>query len=136
MSNQLIFTRWLAETLSGARQNPHPGSGTCSTSSAGKSSAGLLLGILVVLVGIQFVPVARVNPPVVAEVPAPAAVRAILRRACYDCHSHETVWPCYSQVTPFSWLVAHDVRQGREGLNFSTWNRSTTQQQVKQLKES
>jgi hypothetical protein len=96
----------------------------------------ILLGILVVLVAIQFIPVDRLNPPVEAEAPAPAHVRAILRRACYDCHSNETVWPWYSQVAPFSWLVAHDVHEGREELNFSTWNRITTQQQVKKLKES
>jgi hypothetical protein len=62
----------------------------------------ILLGILVVLVAIQFVPVGRLNPPVEAEVPAPAHVRALLRRACYDCHSNETIWPWYSQVAPFS----------------------------------
>jgi hypothetical protein len=96
----------------------------------------ILLGILVVVVAIQFVPVQRLNPPVEAEVPAPANVRAILRRACYDCHSNETVWPWYSHIAPFSWLVARDVRSGREELNFSTWNRITTKQQVKKLKES
>jgi hypothetical protein len=95
-----------------------------------------LLGILLLLVAIQFVPVDRVNPPVEAEVPAPANVRAILRRACYDCHSNETVWPWYSQVAPVSWLVVRDVREGREELNFSTWNRITTQKQVKKLKKS
>lgn len=96
----------------------------------------ILLGILLILVAIQFVPVDRLNPPVEAEVPAPATVRVILRRACYDCHSNETVWPWYSQVAPVSWLVARDVREGRQELNFSTWNRITTQQQVKKLKES
>src|SRR5688572_19601769 len=95
-----------------------------------------LLGILLLLVAIQFVPVDRVNPPVEAEVPALANVRAILRRACYDCHSNETVWPWYSQVAPVSWLVVRDVREGREELNFSTWNRITTQKQVKKLKKS
>lgn len=96
----------------------------------------ILLGILVVAVAIQFVPVQRSNPPVEGEVPAPANVRTILRRACYDCHSNETVWPWYSHVAPFSWLLARDVRGGREELNFSTWNRIATQQQVKKLKES
>jgi hypothetical protein len=95
-----------------------------------------LLGMLLILVAIQFVPVDRLNPPVEAEVPAPANVRVILRRACYDCHSNETAWPWYSQVAPFSWLIAYDVHKGREELNFSTWNRITTQQQVKKLKES
>ena len=96
----------------------------------------LLLGILLILIAIQFVPVDRVNPPVETEVPAPAPVRVILRRACYDCHSNETVWPWYSQVAPFSWLLAHDVREGRAELNFSTWNQYSTQRQVKKLQES
>jgi heme-binding protein len=68
-----------------------------------------LLGILLALIVMQFVPVERTNPPVEQEVPAPANVRAMLRRACYDCHSNETRWPWYSHVAPVSWLVAHDV---------------------------
>jgi hypothetical protein len=96
----------------------------------------ILLGMLLILVAIQFVPVDRSNPPVEAEVSAPENVLAILRRACYDCHSNETVWPWYSQVAPFSLLVASDVREGREKLNFSTWDRLTTQEQVKKLQES
>lgn len=92
--------------------------------------------LIVALVAIQFVPVDRTNPPVETEVPATAEVRSILRRACYDCHSHETVWPWYSRIAPISWLVAHDVNAGREELNLSTWNRYTTKQQLKKLKES
>ena len=51
---------------------------------------------------------------------APPEVEAILRRACYDCHSHETRWPWYSRVAPMSWLVAYDVHAGRKKLNLST----------------
>ena len=96
----------------------------------------VVLGVVVVLVAIQFVPVNRSNPPVTAEVPASPEARAVLRRACYDCHSNESVWPWYSSVAPASWLVARDVRKGREELNFSTWDRYTTKEQVKKLKES
>jgi hypothetical protein len=96
----------------------------------------VLLGLAVVAVGIQLVPVDRSNPPVASEVPADASVRAVLRRSCYDCHSHETAWPWYSKVAPVSWLVAHDVNEGREKLNFSTWDRYTSKQQAKKLKES
>jgi hypothetical protein len=85
---------------------------------------------------IQLVPIRRSNPPVEAEVPAAEEVRSILRRACYDCHSNETRWPWYSRVAPVSWLVAHDVREGREKLNFSTWNRLSTKKQVEALHES
>jgi Haem-binding domain len=31
-------------------------------------------------------------------------------------------WPPQSYVAPFSWMVARDVEQGREALNFSTWD--------------
>jgi hypothetical protein len=74
-------------------------------------------------VAAQFVPVPKTNPPTETEVPAPAEVREVLRRACYDCHSNETVWPWYARVAPASWLLAWDVNEGREHLNFSTWNR-------------
>lgn len=70
----------------------------------------------------QLVPVARVNPPVTAELHAPPVVHELLVRACYDCHSHRTDWPWYSGVAPVSWLVARDVRAGREELNFSSWD--------------
>ena len=96
----------------------------------------ILLGVAVAFLAIQLVPVDRSNPPVESEVPASPTVRVILRRACYDCHSHETVWPWYSHVAPVSWLVARDVRKGREELNFSTWNQIPIQRQVKKLKES
>ena len=77
----------------------------------------------ITLVGIQFIPVSRTNPPVQTPIPAPDNVRTILRRACMDCHSNETVWPWYSHVAPVSWLVARDVHEAREHLNLSEWNR-------------
>lgn len=92
--------------------------------------------ILVIFVAIQFVPVELSNPPVEGEVPAPPEVRSILRRACYDCHSNESVWPWYSRIAPVSWLLAHDVKEGRRELNFSTWNRLETKKQVKKMHES
>ena len=52
---------------------------------------------------------------------APPEVKAILKRSCYNCHSHETVWPWYSRIAPVSWLVASDVSEGRENMNFSKW---------------
>jgi len=48
-------------------------------------------------------------------------VRTVLRRACYDCHSNETRWPWYAHVAPVSWLIAHNVMEGRQAINFSTW---------------
>ena len=101
-----------------------------------RTSRWLLLGIVVVLLGIQAVPVDRSNPPVESEVPAPLDVRPILRRACYDCHSTETVWPWYSRVAPVSWLVASDVHEGRGDMNFTAWDRLTPEQRAKRLREA
>ncbi len=91
-------------------------------------AAGLLLAI-------QLVPVDRSNPPVESTVPAPPAVEEILRRACFDCHSNETAWPWYSRVAPASWIVARDTRQGREHLNFSTWNRLDPEERIHLLED-
>lgn len=77
--------------------------------------------LAVLLAAIQLVPVKRTNPPVTAEVIAPDDVRAILRRACFDCHSNETHWPWYSHVAPISWWMVDHVGEGREDLNFSQW---------------
>jgi cytochrome c551/c552 len=85
------------------------------------------LGALVVLAGvIQFVPYGHdhTNPPVRKE-PAwdSQASRGLAVRACYDCHSNQTVWPWYAQIAPVSWLIQRDVDTGRERLNFSEWDR-------------
>jgi hypothetical protein len=76
---------------------------------------------VVVFVALQLVPVDRSNPPVQSEVSAPEEVRTILRRACYDCHSHETRWPWYSYVAPVSWWVVGHVDHARGDLNLSQW---------------
>jgi len=78
-------------------------------------------GAFVLLGAAQLIPVHRDNPPVKNEVDAPPAVRAILDRACYDCHSNRTRWPWYSHVAPVSWFVAHHVHEGRSDLNFTEW---------------
>ncbi len=93
----------------------------------------VLIGTVVLFVAIELIPVERTNPPVEQEIDAPEPVLAILRRSCYDCHSHQTRWPWYSRVAPVSWLVAHDVEEGREHLNFSTWNRYSERERKKRI---
>ncbi len=53
------------------------------------------LSIGAMFLAIQFVHVEQINPPVTGEIQAPEEVMQILRKACYDCHSNETVWPWY-----------------------------------------
>jgi hypothetical protein len=83
----------------------------------------LIIFIVVVLVGIQFIPVERTNPPVQSDIDAPADVKAIFKKACYDCHSNETNWAWYTKIAPASFLAVDDVNEGREHLNFSEWDK-------------
>ena len=45
----------------------------------------------------------------------------VLDRSCRDCHSNDTVWPWYTQISPVSWLMARGVAEGRKAVNFSEW---------------
>jgi hypothetical protein len=78
-------------------------------------------GALLLLLLAQLVPGERTNPPVTSDIDVSDEVRSILRRSCYDCHSHETRWPWYSFVAPMSWYVIDHVDHGRGDLNFSEW---------------
>ena len=64
---------------------------------------------------------------------APPPQIALLRAACYDCHSYETKWPWYSRIAPVSWLVVGDVNDGRERLNFSEWPHALPERAAKRL---
>lgn len=73
---------------------------------------------------IQLVPYGKnhTNPPLVREpVWNSPATRELAKKACFDCHSNESVWPWYSRIAPASWLVQWDIVEGREHLNFSDW---------------
>ena len=89
----------------------------------------IFLGLAALAVGIQVVQPDRTNPPSDPAGSFEALVRpspqaaAIIRRACQNCHSNQTMWPWYSRVAPASWLVADDVHDGRAQLNFSEWTR-------------
>ena len=86
----------------------------------------ILFTVVGVAVVIQAVPYGRhhTNPPVLAEPSWDSPqTRVLAARACFDCHSNETVWPWYSHAAPISWLIQRDVDEGRRAVNFSEWNR-------------
>jgi len=60
------------------------------------------------------------NPPVERQVEWDSpTTQELFYRACADCHSNETKWPWYAKIPPSSWLVSHDVKEGREKFNIS-----------------
>jgi len=96
----------------------------------------LLILAAIVLVAGQAIRPDRTNPPVTGDIDAPPEIAGPLKVACYNCHSNETVWPWYSQVAPASWLLASDVNEGREELNFSEWNLLPAGKQAKKFKKA
>lgn len=87
----------------------------------------LLWGLLVIFFGMQAFQIEKTNPPVdpqkdfVSAVNPPAPVADLLKKACFDCHSHETKYPWYSYVAPASFFLRSHIVEGREHLNFSEW---------------
>jgi len=79
-----------------------------------------------------------VEPPVhrLAEAQhIPSHILAILDRACLDCHSNQTRWPWYNRIPGVAQLIEHDVKKGREKVNFSTWTlaRRVTSNEIQDL---
>jgi hypothetical protein len=90
----------------------------------------IALGLLVVLGAIQFIRPARnvaapgPNPnDLTALHPAPPAVKTILEKACYDCHSDTTRYPWYARVQPVAWWLDHHIADGKRHLNFSQFGK-------------
>jgi len=57
------------------------------------------------------------------EIKAPKNIMSLLKKSCYDCHSNNTKWPWYSNISPISWQVSSNVKNGRAWLNFSKWSK-------------
>lgn len=95
----------------------------------------IALALVVLLLGLQLVRPEKTNPPVTGDIETSPEVKALLKRACYDCHSNETTWPWYSHVAPSSWLVVRHVDDGRRKLNFSVWSSYEPKRQAHKLEE-
>ena len=99
------------------------------------------IAIVVILIVAQFVRPDRTNPPVdpsqtlYASTAVPADVKTILDRSCNDCHSNETSYPWYSQVTPVNWWLADHIAEGRRELNVSEYGTYQQKKKVRKLDE-
>lgn len=99
----------------------------------------VFLALLVIAVVIQFIrpdmsPV-PIDPKLTIEAvtPVPPHVDALLHNSCYDCHSNESRWPWYSQISPLSWWLKSHVNDARDKLNFSEFAKLPKKEQLKKL---
>ena len=103
----------------------------------------VLLLVVVVLfvafVAIQFWRIDTTPIPIVqadtiqAGITVPPDVDMVLTRSCGDCHTNSTVYPWYSQVQPVAWWLGSHIAEGRQQLNFSTFNTYTARRKRNKL---
>lgn len=107
-----------------------------------KTLKTIVFWVLVSFTLIQFIPTDKTNKPINHAVnfidvkKPPAKVVALLKNACYDCHSNETIYPKYAYIAPFSWSVKDHINEGREHMNFSVWNTYNSDLKVNMVKKS
>jgi len=98
-----------------------------------------ILAIFAVFLLIQLVPYGHnhTDPPVRAEPNWDSPeTRVLAKTACFDCHSNETNWSrWYESIAPASWLVQHDVDEGRQRLNFSEWDKGGKPREIDEMWE-
>ena len=88
------------------------------------------IGIIVLLVLIQFVPVKK-NQGVSEDgmdifsyynVDENDSAVKVIKSSCYDCHSNTTAYPWYNNIAPVSWYLAKHINNGKKHLNFTEWD--------------
>lgn len=85
----------------------------------------VLLGLLAVFIVIQFfrpeknLSSAPTPNELFAHYQAPDSLKQLIKTACYDCHSNNTVYPWYSNIQPVAWWLDDHVKEGKRKFNFS-----------------
>jgi hypothetical protein len=101
----------------------------------------IALALLVVFIGMQFYqPEKNVDNSnhlevFLTETNPPDQVRMVLKQACYDCHSNNTVYPWYNNIAPVSYWLADHVDHGKGDLNFSDWAAYSVKKKDHKLEE-
>jgi hypothetical protein len=87
----------------------------------------IFIALLVILVLIQFIRINKTNPPsepaqdMITILQPPDDLSQIIKVSCYDCHSHHTIYPWYTNIAPFSFWIKQHINEARHHLNFSEW---------------
>jgi hypothetical protein len=97
--------------------------------------------LVIILIIIQFFRIDRTNPIVnsaddfIEITNPPKEIAKMIQSSCYDCHSNESTYPWYSNITPVSWWIKHHIDEGREELNFSKWSTYSPKKKDHKLEE-
>jgi len=101
----------------------------------------ILLIIIIILIAIQFIRPAKnqSNDVLTSEIShvytVPQNVSVILKKACNDCHTNNTVYPWYAQIQPVGWWLNHHIEEGKDELNFNEFGAYAVPRQYHKLEE-
>ncbi len=101
----------------------------------------ILIGLLLVVVIIQFVRPERNqfkltnSNDIGMHYTIPENVQAILKVACYDCHSNYSVYPWYTNIQPVGWWLQHHIDEGKDELNFSEFATYSKKRKAHKMEE-
>jgi len=100
----------------------------------------VLIALLVVFVGIQFIPTKRnqsskmLPTDITLTYTVPNDIQSILKTSCYNCHSNNTIYPWYNKVQPVAWLLQFHIDDGKSELNFSEFGSYSKRKQKSKFK--
>ena len=96
--------------------------------------------LLVVFVGIQFIPSSRNQSISVPETDfmlvnnVPKNIQNKLQVSCYDCHSNNTQYPWYNKIQPAAWFLEDHIKEGKAELNFNEWDSLSSRRKSSKLR--
>ena len=99
----------------------------------------VLLAAGIVFIAIQFIqPAKNIDNQVSATdisktIPVPDNVQALLKTACYDCHSNNTNYPWYAYIQPAGWLLGSHIAEANGKLNFNEFGNLSARRQISKL---
>jgi hypothetical protein len=95
-------------------------------------STGFVLAVSAFVHPFGSVKAKTLDNPLLAGTQVDPQVLQLFERSCQNCHSERTEWPWYSYIAPIGWLIEKDVREGREHMDLSQWDKYDrgTQRQI------
>jgi len=101
----------------------------------------IALVLLVVLIGMQFYrPEKNMDSSnhlqvFLTETNPPEEVQIVLKQACYDCHTNNTVYPWYNNIAPVSYWLTDHIDHGKGEMNLSDWANYSIEKKAHKLEE-
>lgn len=68
--------------------------------------------------------------------PVPDNVKAILAKACNDCHSNNTRYPWYAKVQPIHWWLNKHIVEGKREINYDEFTNRSLRFQYHKMEET